>query len=352
MNDFVEIERRGRELDASGMRDLVAALPEHVADASRRGARFADAIRPADVAGVVVCGMGGSAIGGDMARSYLGKRLRVPLHVNRGYEVPPALERNAFVVFSSYSGNTGETLAAYEQLRGRSAPSVAITSGGELAERCRRDGLPVCEIPGGMPPRAAIAYSLFPLLRLLVAAGVASMEATEIDEARSVVANLAGRYSRSGDDNLASVLAYRLRDRFPFVYSAGGVLDAVARRWSSQFNENAKTLAHFGTYPELNHNEIVGWKAVEAVRSRIVVIALEDPDDHPDTRRQGEIAQEIVEAHAAGFVRVGGFEGGRLARMLSAMILGDFTSVYLAYLNGEDPTPVENIDILKERLKK
>jgi len=341
-----------RRFDTKGMFDLVKAFPSHMADAWERGSRFAGSIEPRTVGQVVVCGMGGSAIGGDMVRSYLGDRLSVPLHVNRHYGVSAPLAHDAFFIFSSYSGNTGETLAAYDAVRGRGIPSAAITSGGELERRCRADGMPVCSIPGGMPPRAAIAYSFFPLLRVLEALGLAKADDAQFDEAAAALKRRCEDYASDAHESDAVRLAGQLEGRLPFVYSCGGLFDAVARRWSCQFNENSKTLAHFATFTELNHNEIVGWKALEELRGLIVVISLEDEEDHPMARKQADIALGIVEPLSGGVVRVSGFAGGRMTRILTAMILGDFTSVYLACLNGVDPTPVSNIDFLKERLRK
>lgn len=347
-------ELRAR-FDSRGMFDLVRAFPSHMIDAWERGTQFARRIEPRPVGRVVVCGMGGSAIGGDMAGSFLGDRLSCPIHVNRRYEVPAALRRDAFFVFSSYSGNTAETLAAYDALRGLRVPAVAITSGGELGRRCGADGVPVCAIPGGMPPRAAIAYSLFPLLSVLGALGLAEIEESEFGEAVSELERRSEEYAgESGDNgqNEAAALAERLSGSLPFVYSCGGLFEAVAKRWSCQFNENSKSLSHFASFTELNHNEIVGWLALEDLRRRIVVVSLEDEDDAPSALKQADIALGLVAPLCGGVHRVPSVRGSRMTRILSAMILGDFTSVYLAYLNGVDPTPVTNIDILKERLRK
>lgn len=296
--------------------------------------------------------MGGSAIGGDMVRSFFGNRLNIPLHVNRAYDVPSSLHEDALFVFSSYSGNTGETLSAYDAVRDAGMPAVAITSGGELEKRCQRDSIPVCKIPGGMPPRSAIAYSFFPLICTLSATGIARVEDAEFEEAREKLSILCREYAPDSPENEAADLARRFEGKLPFVYSCGGLFDAVARRWSCQINENGKSLAHFATFSELNHNEIVGWKALDSIRDQIVVISLEDEEDDPMALRQADIALEIIGPLSGGIIRIPNVVGGRMTRILAAMILGDFASVYLAYLNGVDPTPVTNIDFLKDRLKR
>ena len=344
---FGELRQR---LDSKGMFDLVRDFPSQMIDAWRRGSDFARSIEPRSVERIVVCGMGGSAIGGDMAKSLLADKLSRPLHVNRSYGVTAALRSRAFFVFSSYSGNTSETLAAYDAVRGSGAPAAAITSGGELERRCRADGIPVCAIPGGMPPRAAIAYSLLPLLLVLAALGQAEVDESEFEEAVAALRRRCEEYA-SGETNEAAQLAERIEGRLPFVYSCGGLFDAVARRWSSQFNETSKSLAHFASFTELTHHEIGGWEALGTLRDRIVVVSLEDEEDHPMALKQADIALGVVGPLSGGVYRVPSVPGRRLTRILSAVILGDFASVYLAYLNGIDPTPVTNIDFLKRRLR-
>lgn len=346
---FEKLADLQESLDPSGMLGLTTAFPQHMDDAWRRGKDFARGLEKTPASNLVVCGMGGSAIGGDMASAFLGDRLRVPMRVNRSFDVPTSLER-PFFVFSSYSGNTGETLSAYRSIRGTGVPVVGISSGGELSALCREDGYPVCDIPGGMPPRAAIAYSFFPLLQILSATGLATVSDDEWQEAREGVQKVCESCAKDGDENFAASLAYQLRRKLPVIYSSDGLLSAVARRWSTQFNENSKSLAHYAIFPELTHNEIVGWRDVDSLRE-VLVISLEDEEDHAMARKQTAVAIEIIEPLCAGVVRVDGFTGGRMKRMLSAMLLGDFASVYLAFLNGVDPTPVENIDFLKGRLK-
>jgi glucose/mannose-6-phosphate isomerase len=351
-HDFEKLKNLRASLDPKGMIDLVQSFPVHMEDAWQRGGKFAQSdLKPTKVGKIVVCGMGGSAIGGDMVGSCLGDRLAVPLHVNRHYDVAASLREDALFVFSSYSGNTGETLASYEAVRRSGTPAVAITSGGNLEQLCREDGIPVCCIPGGLPPRSAIAYSFFPLLQTLSAMGLTTLDESEFEHARTTLTELCRAYASAGSENTAADLAFRLNGTLPFVYSCGGLFEAVARRWSCQFNENGKTLAHFATFTELNHNEIVGWKALETIRKLIVPVSLEDEDDHPMAKKQADVALGVIEPHSAGVMRVASIPGPRMTRILSAMILGDFISVYLGYLNGADPTPVENIDYLKKQLE-
>jgi len=348
----VNVEEMRTKVDPSDMLGLTQSFSSHMEDAWSIGRAFAGALTAGVYKQVVVCGMGGSAIGGDMLRSFFGDRLRVPLFSVRDYRVPAHVGDGALVVISSYSGNTGETLSAYDSVRGRGATVVAVSSGGRLEEKCKADGAPFCRIPGGMPPRAAIAYSFFPMLQILRAAGVAEFDDEEFDEALKTARRLAAEYAPEAKDNAALALAGAMMGKVPYVYSGPGLLEAIARRWACQFNENSKSPAHFATFPELNHNEIVGWRDGGAghVYGHVVVLSLEDRDDHEMTRRQTEIGLGIEESLANRVFRFDGGDGGRLSRMISLLVLGDFASVYLAYLYGVDPTPVKNIDYLKERL--
>ena len=340
-------------LDATDMLGRVLGFPAQMEAAWKIGADFAPAaekLRSMKFERVVVCGMGGSAIGGDLARSFLGERAGVPIMSCRDYALPAQVARGALVIVSSYSGNTGETLAAYDAARGGAAAMVAVTSGGELAQRCVRDRVPCCAIPGGMPPRSAIGFSLLPMLQILRAAGVASFDDHEYREALDAARERCDTYSPTRAGNGAIELAQDLHGRTAFIYSAPGLLEGVARRWACQINENAKTLAHFASFPELNHNEIVGWEVGEHIMSKAVIVSLEDRDDHPMTRRHAAIGLSLMAPYAAKVERLETPSGGRLARMLSVMLLGDFASVYLAYLNDVDPTPVKKIDALKKAL--
>jgi glucose/mannose-6-phosphate isomerase len=348
--DFAALRKH---LDNTDMLGRIIAFPAQMEEAWKIGAGFApraEALREKSFERVVVCGMGGSAIGGDLARSFLGERAKVPILSCRDYFLPANMARGALVIVSSYSGNTGETLSAYEAARTHAAAVVAITSGGELSQRCSRDNVPVCTIPGGMPPRSAIGYSLFPMLQVLRAAGVAAFDDREYTEALAIARERCDAYSPSHGDNAAIEIARDLHRRTAFVYAAPGLLEGVARRWTCQLNENAKTLAHFAFFPELNHNEIVGWEVGETLMSNAVIVSLEDREDHPMTRRHADIGLSLMGPYAAKVERLETPGGGRLARMLCLMLLGDFTSVYLAYLNDVDPTPVTKIDTLKKQL--
>ncbi len=340
-----------RELDESNMLGLIDAVPANLKEAWRLGTEFAPQVPRADYRQIVVCGMGGSAIGGDLLRSFLGDRLQAPIISVRKYEVPPALLRDSLVVVSSYSGNTGETLSAMASV-GEGAQIIAVTSGGKLAAICRDRNLPHCLIPGGQPPRSALAYSFVPTLIALRAAGVADFADDEFHDAVTAVEAACADYGIYSPGNPAMKLAEVLHGTIPFVYASPALLEGVARRWACQFNENAKSLAHYAYWTELNHNEIVGWEANPELMKQVSVVAMNDVDDDPIARQQAAIALGIIEPLANDAMRIDSGSGGRLARMLRMVMLGDYASVYLAYRNGVDPTTISKIDYLKSQLAK
>ena len=347
----VDLKALHQQHDPGDMLGKVTAFPEQMARAWEIGGEFASGLAAGDYRHVIVCGMGGSAIGGDMIRSFFGSRLRAPLVSCRDYVAPGYVGEGSLVIISSYSGNTGETLSAFDAIRGTGATVVAVTSGGQVEERCQTDGLPACKIPGGMPPRSAIGFSFLPMVQIMRAMGAADFDDAEYDEAHAAVSERCVTNAIESGDNTAADLAQALHGKLPLIYAGPGLFEAISRRWACQFNENSKVLAHFAPFPELNHNEIVGWEVLEEINKRIVVLSLEDGDDHAMTRRQTEVSLGIIEPLADKVIRFDGGPGGRLARMLSTMILGDFASVYLALLNGVDPTPVKKIDYLKSQLK-
>jgi glucose/mannose-6-phosphate isomerase len=300
---------------------------------------------------VVVSGLGGSAIGGDLLRSYLLRRSSVPLSVNRSYDLPRTVDSDSLVFVSSYSGNTEETLAAFSDARKRRARIVAFTSGGALAERCRRARVPVVRIPAGFPPRAALAYSFFSPLILLERWGLIPSQKACIAETLLLLARRSRLYADGSqtEGNLARQIAEHLQGSLPIIY-ASDHLEAVLTRFRNQLNENSKILAHSHVFPELNHNEIVGWEVSRQIMARSVVLLLRDRDEHPRVSTRIEITRDLLGRLPRVILEVRSEGRSLLARMFSLVHLGDWVSYYLALLNRVDPTPVRKIDLLKTRL--
>lgn len=347
------------EHDRSNMRAVLRTFPEQVRHALQI-AEHTPALEGIEVrADVVVAGLGGSAIGADLVRSYcaaLRGAERLRLHVWRGYGVPPFLDRSSVFIASSYSGDTEETLSAYTDARKRTAHLLCLTTGGQLARLAKRHGVPCIIIPTGFQPRAAIGYSFFPLLMTILshpAIEDIARTTTEkaIPETITILEELSQECAEPTRTNPALTLAKRLQGRLPVIYAAYERTDAVALRWRGQIQENAKQLAFSHIVPEMNHNEINGWEYPSELVKRAAVILLRDRDDHRRVALRFQALEEIL--RKAGVKVIASIEGrgkSLLARMMSMVYLGDWTSYYLALLNGVDPTPVPVIARLKQYL--
>jgi glucose/mannose-6-phosphate isomerase len=292
--------------------------------------------------------MGGSSIGGALLTALLGDLSPVPIGINRNYSVPLWANSATLAVFTSYSGNTEETLSAFEEAGAQGAQRVAISTGGKLAERCGAENVPCHRIPPGLPPRAALPYTLVPLLQLARSVDILSLSDSQISETSGALRQLGEQERREG--GRAAEIASKLVGKIPLIYTGPGLMSAVGLRWRGQLAENAKSLAFGNAYPELNHNEIVGWQSSESITSNIVVIELADMDDDEPIRKRMDLTRSLLESKAADWLTIQSEGGSRLARMMWAVLLGDWVSFRLAELKDEDPMPVELIDTLKSGL--
>ena len=331
---------RLREVDAHHQLEAVLAIPDHLRDALWRveSARLA----PGEARGTMVCAMGGSAIGGELAAAALGERCTLPLLTVRGYELPAWTTPEWLVVCCSYSGNTEETLACMEAAGALGARRIAATTGGQLADAARAADVPVIGLPATIPvPRAAVAYMFAVAAEAATLAGASRIH-TEIDAA---AAHLEG--SREGLLERAEGIAAELEGTVPVIYGAD-LTAPVARRWKTQINENPKLPAFWAELPEADHNEIEGWEGSE--REAFSALFIEDVDQHPRERRRIELTAEAVAGNAAGVVRVATEGETRTERLLWAVALGDLVSLFLAAQRGVDPTPIDAIESFKRRL--
>ena len=340
-----------RQIDPSGMRTLVETLPEQI----RKAAGIASAISfvvPSGIRAIVLAGLGGSAIGGDVVRSVTGNRMSVPFQVSRDYDLPGFVGPHVPVITSSYSGNTEETLSAYRLARSARAPVICISSGGRLAELARTDGSPLILLPPGLPPRTALGFSTLALLGCLRALELVPDMSCDIEETARILDAISSRCAVAvpQERNPAKQMAESMLGNVVAVYAASGLLEAAAMRWRGQIEENAKNLAFHHLLPEMNHNELVGWENPAPVLRRCIVIMLRDREEHPQVKRRFDLTEEILQARACTVHQVRSKGESRLARIFSVMLTGDFVSLYLAALNRVDPTPVTIIETLKARL--
>lgn len=320
------------------MLDDILAIPDHLRDALWRvdSAR----LETSEAAGLMVCGMGGSAIGGDLAAAALGDRLTRPLLTVRGYGLPSWATPEWAVLCSSYSGNTEETLACFAAAEALGTRRLVASTGGELVDGARESGVPVIGLPGILPaPRTAVAYMLVCASEVAAAVGVAPRIHTEIDAAAAFLEQESGGLQERAEEIVARVGG-------TVVVVTGADLTApVARRWKTQINENAEIPAFFSELPEADHNELCGWSGGE-----FSAVMLEDSDQHPRERRRFELTAELIRASGAEAVRIETEGETRIARLLWATMLGDLVSLKMAEARGVDPLPVTAIEGLKVSL--
>jgi glucose/mannose-6-phosphate isomerase len=337
-------------VDGGGMLADILNLPDQLRDALWR-VESAD-LEPHDSpGGLVVAGMGGSAIGGLLARAALGDRASRPIVLARGYELPAWTTPDTTVLCASYSGETEETLAVYEAAGALGATRIVASTGGTLAEAAAADGVSIVPIPGGFQPRTAVAYSLVIALEVAALCGTGESLHAEIDVAAAHAERLVEEWGPDGaDDCLAKVLACGLHGTIVQIVGAG-LTAPIAYRWKTQFNENPKLPALSGELPEIDHNELAGWQGAAAL-GRFSAVFLDDSDLHPRIRQRVELTRGLIARSAAATYRVESVGETATERLISLVLLGDLVSLYVAVLQGVDPTPVEVMDHLKETLRR
>jgi len=344
-----------RQVDVSDMLGCIHEMPAHMREAARVTRSAGVTIDPLGLSHLIICGLGGSAVGGDLLRSLAGPSCSVAISVCRQYQLPAYVDHRACVLAVSYSGQTEETLSAYEDAKRRGATIIAITSGGELKRRAAADGVPTILVPGGLQPRAALGYLFIPQLLLVAGAGLLGERDQDAALAETVTLLSALREELHPEvptsANEAKRLATALYGRIPLIHGAVGATEAVAYRWKTQINENAQSPAFSHVYPELNHNEIVGFDVPEDLIARLAVITLHSTDLHPQVTKRMQLTQSVVLAsRAATTCSVQARGESHLAQLFSLLYLGDYVSTYLAVLYQRDPTPVDNIRLLKQQL--
>ncbi|OFW50586.1 MAG: bifunctional phosphoglucose/phosphomannose isomerase [Actinobacteria bacterium RBG_13_35_12] len=363
------LDRDFSELDKDNMIELLEEFPQKMRDALRLGEEFiiptnllpnpVTTISTATIPirnfkNMVVLGMGGSAIGGDLLSDYLADELSIPIVVIRGYDIPKFVDENSLVFTVSYSGNTEETISTLKKCLEAKARIIALTSGGKLAVLSQENNFPVIKVPVGIQPRAAISYLFFPILKALERLGLIKERSSEIEETISILQDLSGEYCAKSpsENNLAKKVALSLYQNLPLIYGSEGLLKAVAMRWKTQINENSKWPCFWNIFPELDHNEIVSYEIENNINRQVKIIYLKDKEGLLRVEQRRKITRKIIQGKVAGFMICPTKGKGKMARMFSLIFLGDLVSYYLAILNQVDPSPVACIEDLKKELAK
>jgi glucose/mannose-6-phosphate isomerase len=338
-----------RAIDASDMLGTIGRLGDDCRSAYD-AARALDLPSAEGVTSVVVCGMGGSAMAGEVLRSVFRDRLVVPIEVSRGHTLPAYAASHTLVMGSSYSGNTSETVAAFGEAVSRGCRLLAVTGGGDLAHEATEAGSPIVSLPVGYQPRAALGHLGLASVGALEAMGLLPPMADDVDETVEELDRLTARMAAevASAENPAKQLATLIGDKVPVVWGAEGIGSVAATRWKTQMNENGKVPAFAGAMSELDHNEVVGW--TRPYGSSFSLIAVRHDGEHPEIAARFALSYKI--ARDAGVeveeVRAGGRSA--LARLFGLIVVGDVVSAYVGLRRGIDPTPVDVISRLKTAL--
>ncbi len=348
MAEILDDSEARRGLDPQGMLEAIAELPEQCRQAWTAARSLELPADYSQIDRIVVLGMGGSAIAGDMLRAVLQRQSAIPVFNVRQYELPSYVDERSLVIASSFSGNTEETLSAFDQALTGPAKKFAVTGGGRLLTTARAHGLPVFTYEYQGQPRAALGWSLMPLLAIVHRLRLLPDLERDVEEALAVMADLRGRIGAEvpATDNPAKQTALRLHGRLPVIYGAAP-LTAAARRWKTQLNENSKVWSFYEVLPEANHNAILGYALPPAIAAGTTAVFLQSNLMHPRVRLRYGFTRRALEEAGVETLVLDARGVGALAHILSTVLLGDYVSYYLALLNGVDPVPTRAIDDLK-----
>ncbi|MDD2688931.1 MAG: bifunctional phosphoglucose/phosphomannose isomerase [Candidatus Omnitrophica bacterium] len=344
-----------KSFDKSDMLNLLLDFPLQCRAAIEIAEKARVLFEKRDFKNIVFLGLGGSAVGSDLVKSYVYYENRLPVNVFREYALPAYIDDSTLVFACSYSGNTEETLSAYAQAKKRGASLITISSGGAIKECALKDNITFIEIPKGLPPRCALGYlSIIPLC-ILAKLGLIKDVGPDLNQAIRVLEELRDKNLNPGvgvKDNIAKYIASKLFNKIAVIYSASINFDVCATRMRGQLAENSKALAWSHFFPEMNHNEIVGWQNPKKIFKDLMVLMLRDKEMQPRVAKRMDVTCDILKKEGVKILEIWSRGEGLLSRIFSLIYIGDFISYYLAILYGIDPTPVEKVTYLKKELAK
>jgi len=328
----------------SEMNTLIAEFPQNITEALEIASNAKISTPKNEIHNILICGMGGSGIGGRLVAKWLEDELPIPVSFAQDYGIPGFVSENTLVIGSSYSGNTEETLSSVELALKKGAQLIGITSGGKLKDLCQNSGFDVIVVPGGNPPRAALAYSLVQLLHIFAELGLSSKERlNEMTKARDLIIAEQDDIRKIGRE-----MASFIHGNVPIFYGTTDY-EPVLVRARQQFNENGKNLGWSHAIPEMNHNELVGWGGGD---DRFALVVLETDDVHPRNAKRLEITKATIAKKTTHLMSVKAKGNSRIERSIYLINIVDWASLYITELNGADPIDIEIIDYLKGELAK
>ena len=349
LNELKTIE----QFDKSNMRKLLYEFPDQAEKTAQlvKGMKIPPAYK--EIKNIIVSGLGGSSVGGDLLKNFLRDKINLPLTVNRSYTLPHWVGKDTLLICVSYSGNTEETLSTYRMGRESGSKIIGISSGGELTKLAKEDGFPLIPIPEtNIPPRTALGYLFFSQLFVLEILGLAKIGDNELSEASDILKNLREeiKVESPKDKNISKKLAGELYQTVPLIFVASDYFEGVGIRWKTQINENSKNPVYYAFFPELDHNEIMGWEAPKNLIGGFTPIFLRDKKESERMIKRINITASLIKEKASKIIEVNSRGEGLLSRMLSLLYIGDYVSFYLGILNGVDPTEISSISTLKKKL--
>ena len=342
-----------KQYDPQGMLAHIHDVPKLCRQAWQMAASFDLPQDYSRVNKVVVLGMGGSAIGGDLVTSLISAEADIPVLVHRDYDLPAFVDGKTLVIASSYSGMTEETLSAFKETIYNNSKKLVITTGGRLKEIARERNIPVFSFDYKAQPRAALPFSFLPILNFIQKLGFISDKSADVSETVVVLEKLSREINETilVKRNHAKQLAQGLYSRLAVIYGSG-ITAEVAHRWKTQLNENGKVWSFHEVFPELNHNAVVGYQFPPELASKIVVVMLRSSHLPQQILCRYQVTSQLLDKAGIGYHLIDGAGKSPLAQMMSLVLFGDYVSYYLAILNRINPTPVEAIDFLKGELGK
>jgi glucose/mannose-6-phosphate isomerase len=342
-----------KKYDPEGMLSHIHELPQLCRQAWQMATVFDLPQDYSQANKVVILGMGGSAIGGDLVASLISAEAKIPVLVQRDYNLPAFVDSKTLVIASSYSGMTEETLSAFEKALNTNSKKLVITTGGKLKAIAQERNIPVFSFSYKAQPRAALPFSFLPIFNFVQRLGFIGDKSDDVAKMIEVLKKLSRKINETIpiSQNQAKQLAQELYGKLTVIYGAG-ITAEVAHRWKTQLNENSKAWAFHEVFPELNHNAVVGYQFPPELASKIVVVMLRSSHLSNQILRRYQITAQLLDKAGIGYYLMDGSGESPLAQMMSLVLFGDYVSYYLAILNQTDPTPVEAIDFLKGELGK
>lgn len=339
-------------IDRHGMLAELERFPEQLKEACQLGTGLRLPASYKNINKILICGMGGSAIVGDILTGYLRAESKVPLIVNRDSLLPAFVDRHTLVCIITYSGNTIETMHNYQSARAKKAKIIIVTSGGRMLQEAARKNIPYVTVRADGLPRASIGLLFFPVLNLLRDLGLIADKKQDIRETLLVITRLSRQWGRhtNARNNRAKSLALSLLGKIPVLYGTSSLMDGLSRRWKGMFNENTKLFASYNTFPEVTHNEIECWQNLKNLHRYFKVVILHDTLSYPEDKKRLALGIRVIEKYIGKTEQAAPVGTSALARLFSMIYLGDLTSVYLAFLYATDPSLMPNIDYIKKHL--